>query len=182
MIGGKRGGEAQRRARTRWRRSLTVVSLAVALGASACVPPPPTVPAPDLPAGVGVRWLRDTGGTIDPDEGFYSPSIDAYTLLNGSVTGPDAPDPPLDFRPTHAGRIGHEPDHRAWHRSRRNGASPLERIRGGGHHVGDRRPLRGRLDARLPRRELQPRDGRHVQRLPDGQPLARWHQGGGPQP
>ncbi len=93
MIGDKRGDVGRRRARTRRHRSLTVVSLVVALGAAACVPPTPTVPAPDLPAGVGVRWLRDTGGTIDGDDGAYSPAPDAYTLLDGTVVGPDPVDP-----------------------------------------------------------------------------------------
>ncbi len=41
-------------------------------------------------------WVRDTGGTLVGDDGDYSPSLDAYTLLDGAVVGP-GPIDPLSF-------------------------------------------------------------------------------------
>jgi hypothetical protein len=77
--------------------SFVAVLASVVVGAG-CVPPP--VAAPQLPAGVGVRWVRDTGansGTVDPESGYYAPSYDRYQLLDGVVTGPtpagEVPDP-----------------------------------------------------------------------------------------
>lgn len=88
MRGAEMIPETVRRPRRR-RRSLSVVStLAFALVALGCVPTTPGVPPPDLPAGVGVRWLQDTGGSLVGDEGTYSPSLDAFSLLGGTVTGP----------------------------------------------------------------------------------------------
>ena len=89
------------------RRALGGTVLAVALAGAGCVPEPPSVPAPTLPAGVGVRWHRDTGGTLMGEEGYYSPSLVTSTVLDGVVTGPDPGEPgSLALPPTLLERIG----------------------------------------------------------------------------
>jgi hypothetical protein len=45
------------------------------------------VPPPTLPAGIGVSWLRDVGGTNDTN-GDYHPSSDRYVTTSGGTTGP----------------------------------------------------------------------------------------------
>ena len=65
-----------------------VVTAAVTLLGAGCAPCPPTVPPPSLPQDVGLRWLRDVGGTTDPSSGIYVASIDRYQTLAGSTTGP----------------------------------------------------------------------------------------------
>jgi hypothetical protein len=41
-----------------------------------------------LPAGVGVQWLRDTGGSVDPGDGRYTPAYDRYTVVDAALSGP----------------------------------------------------------------------------------------------
>ena len=71
------------------RRSLVVAAVAAFAIAGCTVPSPsPTVPPPTLPAGVAVSWLRDVGGTNDPDTGSYTPSFDRYVTTKTATTGP----------------------------------------------------------------------------------------------
>ena len=90
------------------RRSAFVVALFAAVAIAGCtVPAPsPTVPPPTLPAGVGVSWLRDVGGTYGrfkwraPGQSFYTPSYDRYVTTAGGTTGPttaSSPPFPLGF-------------------------------------------------------------------------------------
>ncbi len=66
MGGAQSVGAGRARGRLGWRRIGVSASMVVALAASGCVPTPPSVPAPELPAGVGVgvgpRYGRDIGG------------------------------------------------------------------------------------------------------------------------
>lgn len=56
--------------------------------------PPPAPPAPELPDGVGVAWVRDEYGA--PNEfGNYVESYARYQVLDGVRTGPTPPDPTL---------------------------------------------------------------------------------------
>lgn len=76
----------------------TVVGAAVLAAATAC--PPPAPPAPELPDGVGVSWLRDEYGA--PNEyGNHVESYARHQVLDGVRTGPTPPDPSLlPFSPT----------------------------------------------------------------------------------
>jgi hypothetical protein len=61
-----------------------------AIALAGCTVPgkPPSVPPPTLPAGIGVKWIRDVGGTNDPDFGTYTPSYDRYVTTSSATTGP----------------------------------------------------------------------------------------------
>jgi len=52
--------------------------------AAACVPQPAV---PTLPAGTGIQWVRDVGGTPN-ENGTYQEAYSHFTLLDGVATGP----------------------------------------------------------------------------------------------
>ncbi len=72
----------------RGRLTVAAVASAVVLAAG-CFPPEPS-PAPSLPAGVGVSWLRDAGGQIVEDFGgpAYREAFERRITLDGVTTGP----------------------------------------------------------------------------------------------
>jgi hypothetical protein len=73
------------------RRSFVVAAVtAIATAACTVAAPAPTVPPPTLPNGIGVSWLRDVGGTNDPNGGSYTASYDRYVTTSSATTGPTA--------------------------------------------------------------------------------------------
>jgi hypothetical protein len=66
---------------------LTAVTTVLVVS-SACAPPA-------QPPWVGVEWIRDTGGTIDPVPQVYTPAFQRYVTEGGATTGP-TPVSPLD--------------------------------------------------------------------------------------
>ncbi len=62
----------------------SVATAAIAL--AACVPPAE-------PPWIGVEWVRDAGGTIDPLTGGYTPDLQRWVTKGGTTTGP-LPGPP----------------------------------------------------------------------------------------
>lgn len=84
-----RRSRRSRRGRRPGRGVAGAVIAPLALVAAACVPPStPSVPPPALPAGVGVTWLRDSGGTYDPVDGRYTPAWQAWQTFDDGTTGP----------------------------------------------------------------------------------------------
>ncbi len=80
------------RRRLRRRRLVRTTSVVAALAAlmafsASCAPPA-------QPPWVGVQWVRDAGGTVNPD-GSYTPSWQRYVTSNGVTSGP-TPTPTLD--------------------------------------------------------------------------------------
>jgi hypothetical protein len=70
--------------------SVTVAALAVGALVAACAPPA-------APSWVKVVWARDAGGSVDVDEGLYTPSFQQYVTKGGTTTGPTAiADPYID--------------------------------------------------------------------------------------
>ena len=78
---------------------LVSVGLLIAAACTVTPPTPPPVPPPDLPAGIGVEWTRDLGGTNDPVDGTYTPDAQQYVTMDGSTTGP-TPSSAMRSRPS----------------------------------------------------------------------------------